>query len=357
MNKYIEMFAKYSALRAHDCSIFSKDEENFVLTNLKTTFKAYISDGDDSDSFGGISSVLVIDEARIKKTKDKIILTLYNLLQELEKTTEKIKLINIISTLITSIDKEKEDLTKEKQINDFSYDTPINFSFGSFNPSINPIIQRKYEFNRLFALKQLVNPEHLPTKKPEINITEFKELSTTELVSLFKAENFYKLSKDQVNALFQAVANDYLIKNGVEPCAVELTNLTLTNSMVCYGEYNPNTGVISLNKNLLDKFDYAKALNDQYFPYQMLTTIIHEASHRIQFANIDKDDSSAKHYLISNALKKPQSFKDFSEYLSSADELDARNSALSYLRENIDLIDDNEALAQFYNLKKKEEFA
>ena len=90
-------------------------------------------------------------------------------------------------------------------------------------------------------------------------------------------------------------------------------------------------------------------------PYQILNTVIHEARHRCQYSNLDKENLPQKEYLVAKSLLKPE-HTDYSDYLSSLDEIDARNCSLQYFRNVAKETKNSETLAQFYNLKKKEEF-
>ena len=89
----------------------------------------------------------------------------------------------------------------------------------------------------------------------------------------------------------------------------------------------------------------------------MLSTVIHEAHHRVQFASLNNPDKTEKEKAIAKALLHPQSSMTYSQYLAEPDEIDARDSALKYIRECANEQKGSNSLAQFYNLAKERELA
>ncbi len=345
MNKYINAFCRYSFLIDN---IEKQSENKYKFDNdlkaLEKNLKAFLNTDDDTDNSGSVSISFDFAPSFFYKNNENIIALLVSLSKNSTKK-QKTKLLNLVSEIKKQIEKlnkaNQEVLKSIKRTKNFAQNTTIT----------NYHIQRKFENYKLFALNKALNIHYFPTSKVVVNTDEFKNLSRQELVSLFNKENFYKLSNDQIVALMQAVVNEYLQSNKVSSCSVNLADLTFDEDFITYGEYNPNLGCININKNLINLIDNARKFDDQCLPYQILTTLIHEATHRVQFASLDKEFKTEFDKAISSALLKPNA-TSYSEYLSSLDELDARNSTLLYLKQNAISCD---ALAQFYNNKKREE--
>ena len=207
----------------------------------------------------------------------------------------------------------------------------------------------------LFAATRARDKQHFPTQEIVVNTSKFDNLSRKELVQHFSADKFYSLSSTQKHAFLQAVANEYLSSNGVEPCAVNLVDLPISENSICFGQYNPNTGSIDINRNMLANLESADESNNQYLPYQLLSTIIHEAKHRVQFSMLEDKNLDTKERVVVNSLLHPQNNMSYSAYLAEPDELDARNEALAYIRQAASTQTGSNSLAQFYNLAKEAE--
>ena len=229
-------------------------------------------------------------------------------------------------------DHSKENTTSEQKVVKEIYDP----------------IQDKAKRYSDFAFLKSQYPNFSALTKPTANTKDFDDLSRTELVSMFDPKSFYALSTSQKEGLFQAVVNEYCLSNGVAPCKVALTPLHLSNNSVVNGQYVPARGVINLNSRLFDHIDELDNISNEYFPLEILSTLIHEATHRIQFATIEDPAQNPTDQLIKQSLVSPQQGLSYAAYLSEADELDARNSALKYLKENV-IMSENPVLASFYN--------
>lgn len=220
------------------------------------------------------------------------------------------------------------------------------------------VIDQKAKKYGDFAYEKAKNTSFTATKKPKIDTSSLDGLSRKQLVEMFDPKIFYSLSDKQRETLYQAVVNDYLIEQGVPPCAVELGNLPIGKNQICFGQYDPARGKIELNNHLFDNIDELSNVSNAHLPYQILSTLIHEAHHRVQFMNIDKEPTSEADKLVKNSLVEPQAGKSYNDYLAEPDEVDARNASLAYLREcatSQDKPKNATDLAKFYNETKTSE--
>lgn len=239
-------------------------------------------------------------------------------------------------------ERPQESGTNEKETSDFE----------------KAVIDQKAKKYGDFAYEKAKNSSFTATKSPRIDTSSLNGLSRTQLVEMFDPEVFYSLSDKQRETLYQAVVNDYLIEQGVPPCAVELGNLPIGKNQICFGQYDPARGKIELNKHLFDNIDELSNVSNAHLPYHILSTLIHEAHHRVQFMNIDKEPKSEADKLVKNSLVEPQAGKSFKDYLAEPDEVDARNASLAYLREcatSQDKPKNATDLAKFYNDTKTSE--
>ncbi|MBQ8468382.1 MAG: hypothetical protein IJ542_01350 [Clostridia bacterium] len=192
------------------------------------------------------------------------------------------------------------------------------------------------------------------TIQPTIDTSKFDGLSQEELMACFKPDYFYSLSKDEQLSLYQTCTNRYLLSQGVSPCAIVLEDMALNDRTIEFGCYRPNRGAIYLNKNLFDNiFELAGALNP-FFPLKLLETVIHEARHRVQFAMFESNPSNAAEREIQLSMMHSQSNMSYAQYLAEADELDARNAALAYMREGAELSGSRD-MEEFYCAAKSRE--
>lgn len=220
------------------------------------------------------------------------------------------------------------------------------------------VIKQKAKNYGDYAYEKAKNSSFTATKAPTIDTSPLQGLSRAQLVEMFDPKIFYSLSDKQREVLFQAVVNDYLAEHGVSPCAVQLGNLPIGNGKVCFGQYAPTAGKIEINKRLFSNMDELSNVSNAYLPYQILSTLIHEAHHRVQFMNIDNAPTSEADRLVKKSLIEPQSGKSFRSYLAEPDEVDARNASLAYLRECVlspDKLKNATDLAKFYNDTKAQE--
>lgn len=320
-------------------NLYIKDEGAKDKQLLYSLIKQYNDDSGESGSFFGFISA---------KFKSKASLLAF--LKRVRGLIDNSSLLEAIEGMINSLENSSQKEEAQANKNEKQISQPLT------DPVQASIMATKYREYSLFAVAKSQNKNHFPTERSIVNTTSFKNLSRNELVKNFQADKFYSLTSTQKQALFQAVADEYLSSYGVEPCAVNLVDLPISDKSVCFGQYNPNTGSISINKNLLANIDSADEANNQYLPYQILSTIIHEARHRVQFSMLNDKNLSDKERLVVNSLMHPQENMSYNSYLAEPDELDARNEALAYIRQvaTSQQGTDN-SLAQFYNLTKENE--
>ena len=238
---------------------------------------------------------------------------------------------------------------------------------GQLYEKVAPVLEEKdkTEQNRRFlnlldfSVKVAGNNiKRIEPKEFKNDVGSFSKMSRKELISMFAPEVFYKLNETQIKQLLQATSNDYALSQGAYPCEVKIAGLTSSNGGVTLGEYCPSNQQIEINSRFLSKLEEFRAENNAFAPYQLLSTLIHETQHHVQTTNLNKKNSelSAREKMACFALAEPSS-NNYGEYLISADELDARDCALSYLKEAAKNADEAQAiqLASAYAVSKREE--
>ena len=222
----------------------------------------------------------------------------------------------------------------------------------------DPIKQKAKDYgawakSKLFTNKRS-SDENLGPRLVETK--QFDGLTRTQLLEYYKPSKFYLLSNHQKHSLFQATVNEYLASNGIPTCAVEFFPMPITDKSVYYGLYRPQYGEIYINSNLFNNIDNLSDEGNTYFPYQILSTLIHEATHHIQFTSLEHGANDDKNRLIRRSMMNNQDNMSFEEYLTEPDELDARNSALQYIREaSYEAKHGKQNLMAFYNIQKNHE--
>ena len=171
---------------------------------------------------------------------------------------------------------------------------------------------------------------------------------------MFRKENFYNLSREQQIQLCQAVVNDYCKSNGVKPCKIKLAELPMTDKKICYGEFMPAKSTILLNSKVFEIADDLKYSKNSFLPLQILLTTVHEAQHRVQVEKLGQVSESLRDQTVSECIKNPVKNISFSHYLASADELDARDCALEYIKQQLPVQNCTD-LEKFFNTKILEE--
>lgn len=349
MDNYNDMFSgydqSYEATKENykqttGKTITTPDSEETDVLLLQSLISKYNSDSDDGESF-----LTFLSEQFSSKA---------SLLSYLKRVRKQIKDQALLNVILGMIEELEETKTQEKPKEVSAANQSANVLESNIDPVNVQAMLIKYQDYRLFAARKSSDSNYFPTQKT-VDTREFGKLSRDELISCFSADKFYSLTSNQREALFQAVVNDYLLSNGVAPCGVVLKDLPMSKSSICFGQYSPNSGCIYLNKNLFANLESADEANNQYLPYQVLSTLIHEARHRVQFSMLDCPNLGEKDQKVVNSLLHPQSSMSYSQYLSEYDEIDARNAALAYMREAANNQKGSNSLAKFYNLAKERE--
>lgn len=298
-----------------------------------------------------------IDFERYEKLSDKDKTKLLELLMKLYDKTKSKSVLDMIEKVKKELEKGSEN-RKEQDQNQES--TQQEHSSNKNKSANEQTIENKAKNYGDWAFEKFKNKEFSATKKPTLDTRNLDNLSRSQLVSMFRPNVFYSLSNSQKQVLFQAIANDFLRENGISPCAVEMANLPFDSKSICMGEYVPAKGAIYLNKQIFENMDVLDEENNIALPYKILSTIIHEAEHRVQFMNFDKAPKSEAERLLKKSLVEPSKSRNFADYLAEPDEIDARNTALAYVRECANQCTRPEealALATFYNTEKSRELS
>ena len=271
------------------------------------------------------------------------------------------KLLKILGELNRAMDKTPESKAEE---NEPSLSQSIDSLVGANSMADKKEISEEFlehcalRVNYAQFMAQRLGGKLAPKSRSNPVSPKFSSLSRKELVAYFAPEMFYSLSKQEVAQLLQAVANDYCKANGIGACPVDFAKLKTTEKSVVMGEYSPAGAKIEMNNRFLENWDEFRSSGNAFMPYQLLSTVIHEAQHHVQAQTLDKRDSelSQKERLVKKALIEPQS-GDFADYLTSPEELDARDCALGYLEECAKNADSTQAeqITRAYCVFKKRE--
>lgn len=344
-NLYMDSYLKYlNKRKKHQTQTISNSNSTYSLSDRRDLLEqAGINPLDGSvnlEKFALLSSEMKIEILRI-------LIDVYNLNQ----SEQVLKLIKLLKK-----DTEKQIINEVPENQKQTAKGAIYFS--STQTAEREIVDLKAKQYSNFMFERAKNTNFKATTKPVLSTAKLQHLSRAELVSMFTPKVFYSLSDIQRHTLCQAIVNDYLQSNGVEPCAVKTTKLPIGGTTICFGNYNPAKGVIELNSELFGSCDDFDNTQNQCFPYQLLSTLIHEAQHRVQFANLDKIATSEAANLMKESLLSPQFGKSFADYLAEPDELDARNASLKYFKDCVSQslsVEESFALASFYNQAKIKE--
>ena len=345
-NNLIKLFGDKSGLigKGLDLKEHNWSDEDISAAYNYICEKLHISkDIDDNDGFAALLDLSF-------NSKKALLNVLKNLLKQTKDVVMASRLKNLIN-IISNYLEEKEE--KEGVNQDLTHSLTQPYLGEESNKRLN-----KYYNYRKFAYRKAHDKNYLPISAPTIDTSKYDKLSREELVELYHSSKFYNLEKEDVMSLVQATVNEYCIANGVEPCAVVFEDLALSASEIQFGEYDPNKGSITINKKILDKFEDAKASGDQFYAYKLMSTIIHETKHRIQFSMLDNNNISEKDKAVCASLMHQQDSLSHSQYLAELDEVDARNAALEYIREASFSVKDSasaNALKLFYNYEKTDE--
>lgn len=313
-------------------------------------YENHILDLADNFANGEFLDFKKYDIKDIGKLSDALISMLYKVKNEkqLKQLLQLLDALNLIAEEEPSDENEENRKLKNKSVLKPSDDKIDE----------NPVTQKAKDYSAWAKQQYLQFDQYVRNRKKSklIDTTKFEGLTRDQLIAFYHPSKFYSLSTKDRNALFQATVNEYLVSNGAEPCAVNFMEMPITDRSIHYGLYRPQYGDLFINSKLFDNIDELAQNGNIHFPYQILSTLIHEATHALQFQSITKESLTEKDQLILNSMKHSQSNMSYHEYLAEADELDARNSALEYIRNAIPSVQKGrENLKAFYNTEKNKE--
>lgn len=236
---------------------------------------------------------------------------------------------------------------------------PYNGKVGAYEN----VIKRLYD-RRKFIYNKSLNAQYLPTKPAKASKYGFDDLSLEELQALFIPSNFYKLTEAQIKDLSQALVTAYCKSHNVQSCRVDFKTIPAPSNQVVYGMYQVNDGCIEINQRFAIGIKSAKNAKNPVFPLQLMTTLIHEAQHRVQFASLDNQATNAREELVKQAILHPDckdylkskfsNSTSFASYMSEPDEVDARDSSLQFVEsmlsnQHLTNEEDYNKIAAYYN--------
>ena len=116
---------------------------------------------------------------------------------------------------------------------------------------------------------------------------DVKSLSYNQLLLLAESNDFYDIiCNQQMLGLYIAeLHKKYCKENNIKPTKIIYSEFLENNT---YGSYNYVDKNIYINKKLLDIFEQCKKDNNSFYPYVLISTIIHESRHLWQHINLKK---------------------------------------------------------------------
>ena len=116
---------------------------------------------------------------------------------------------------------------------------------------------------------------------------DIKNLSYDELILLADSDDFYNIicNEQKVGQYIAELHKKYCKENNIKPTKIIYSELLENNT---YGSYNYVDHNIYINKKLIDIFKQCKNTNNSFYPYVLISTIIHESRHLWQHTNIKK---------------------------------------------------------------------
>jgi hypothetical protein len=116
---------------------------------------------------------------------------------------------------------------------------------------------------------------------------DIKNLSYDELILLVDSDDFYNIicNEQMVGQYIAELHKKYCKENNIKPTKIIYSELLGNNT---YGSYNYVDRGIYINKKLIDIFEQCKNTNNSFYPYILISTIIHESRHLWQHTNIKK---------------------------------------------------------------------
>ena len=116
---------------------------------------------------------------------------------------------------------------------------------------------------------------------------DISKLSYKELLLFATSKDFYNhiITKNEVKEFMSVLHRAYCMESKIKPTRVEISYDLENNT---YGCYSYADRVIYINGKLLDVFYDCKDSKNSYYPYALITTIIHESRHLWQHLNLKK---------------------------------------------------------------------
>ncbi len=116
---------------------------------------------------------------------------------------------------------------------------------------------------------------------------DIKNLSYNELILLADSDDFYNIicNPQMLGQYIAELHKKYCKENNVKPTKIIYSELLENNT---YGSYNYVDKSVYINKKLIDIFEKCKNTNNSFYPYVLISTIIHESRHLWQHTNLKK---------------------------------------------------------------------
>ena len=139
------------------------------------------------------------------------------------------------------------------------------------------------------------------TYKPVIMNTDtiYKDVPFKSLIEMLASGKFYSIEPDNIQQLFQEIANRYADINGSKRIPVLFVDKDNPASL---GSYNSFGNFIAINDDYIRIFkQFARNnVHNKILPYKLLNTLLHELVHQDQYTNTS---SNMRPTYISNAMK------------------------------------------------------
>jgi hypothetical protein len=174
--------------------------------------------------------------------------------------------------------------------------------------------------------------EHI-TEVPKMDPITYKSLA-----NCFNPDVFYSLEKEDLLNIVEGLVDGYCSMNGVHAPKVEFRKFAGNGDKTTFGCYADGVDTLYLNEQFLNEFEKCKVTKDPYLPMRMMQTGLHEAKHKIQIANMNREPTNERDkklaFRMNAALEMAKKgHSSFASYLSSIEEADARYSALKEMQE------------------------
>lgn len=195
-----------------------------------------------------------------------------------------------------------------------------------------------------------------------IHVPKMNPVTYKGIVKSFNPDVFYSLEKEDVLNLVEGLVDGYCSMNGVLAPQVQTGKFATSAGKTTLGTYADAVDTVYINEEILSKFDMCKKSKDPALPMRLMQISLHEARHKVQATNMNRDPENERDKKIAYAMN--TSFNsakegnlDFASYLSTIEEADARYSALKTMQEyaESDLLDNSSKTALNALLKEETE--